>query len=392
MNPEMLDVAAQVEAALAVFAACVFAAWLLLWLLRRRSRSSATPARGAPGDAKPARPFLDEVRDEVHTSEPVEQDPGFFEPIDQLEALSKARAEHDRRDLEDARALRENLLERPDVQAALKALADERDEARANVPQGPDPAEIASSLAASRPLAHIDMATLALSSPAPGPSGSHFQGLTDHELELMVLGDFYRTLEACDRLPEDILMCKSLDYETGLPTSANDLKLAGEITLGGEALAREAYWSPDQLAKTHVRRTCDRCEYCTSGRLERCVSGPLLSRVRQKDWTALEAAQVLELRSRIQELFRVWETRGLIDRTPPILWTGNESHERARQNKDTWAARLTTEGLKLARARVPGTEYAHGPRSLLWAMSDEQKRRAPQWAQKEYVAEGGLIA
>lgn len=215
--------------------------------------------------------------------------------------------------------------------------------------------------------------------------------LNDENLELLILGDFWRARDCADRLPDDILACESLNYDTGLPDSANDILAPHAVRLSGESLVRDAFWSPDQLAKAHIRRPCGTCDTCRGGSLERCENGALLSRIHTRLWTKEECKDFVELRNRIQSLFRRWEIQGLIDRTPPYLWTGNETHERARKNKDTWAARLTTEGIEMAEARVPGTPYANGPKSLLWAMTDAQRRAAPQWAQKEFVEEGGRI-
>jgi len=232
--------------------------------------------------------------------------------------------------------------------------------------------------------------------------------LPDCDLELLVLGDFWRTLKfGIDRMAPDILALtrkQGLNWATGRPESANDLLAPGQIQFRNEKLLRHSYLCPWDLAAIHIQRSCDTCSECTSGNTARCESGPRLKYIPSREWTAEEAQDHAELEQRIQNLFRRWSKPpfSFIDRKPPLVLRPED--EQMKEEDDVWACRITQRGIEkcvsVFQGPTPPRFQNGGPwsnptdnrRSPLWCMTDVQRRNAPQWLQKEFTDEGGKIS
>jgi hypothetical protein len=222
--------------------------------------------------------------------------------------------------------------------------------------------------------------------------------VTDLELEEILLADFHRAGQQQDRLPDDPLalgLAGKLNQTTGVPESASDLKRHGAH---GEKLQRDGFIMPRNFALLHLLRPCKTCETCARGDEDRCENGPRLKYVEPEAWTDEEGRDIAELESRIQNVFRRWEAEGLLIREPPLFFSGSRAGDEqwiAPDEKDQWAARLTTKGIERAKAWATSPDapawVRDSRRSRLWCMTDEQRRRAPQWQQKEFIAEGGKI-
>jgi hypothetical protein len=233
--------------------------------------------------------------------------------------------------------------------------------------------------------------------------------LNEHDLELMILGDFWRQLRhGIDRIAPDVLGLGKegkLDWATGRPKSANDLLAPGKITERGERLLRHSYICPWDMAAVHLRRSCDLCESCTADKKDRCELAASLKNIPPSQWTAEEATDHALLENRIQGLFRRWAQvppagPGWIQRRPPL--TIRKEDEEYDDNDDVWACRITDRGIQAAVERFQGkapqftvggpwSNLADNRRSPLWLMTDDQRRRAPQWMQKEFQLEGGTV-
>lgn len=196
----------------------------------------------------------------------------------------------------------------------------------------------------------------------------------DATLELVVLGDIYRGLQqGRDRQPDDILAA-DVDWSSGLIINPAGLKPPSR-QLRGEALVRKAHLSPATIAGAHILDD----------------QGVALCRKPPAQWTDLESETHARMVEQLDNLLRRWEAAGLCRREPPVGFYDDRDRERADPDDAAWGARITTKGIEEARRRIPGTEYARGPTSLLWSMSAEQRRAAPQWAQKEFQDEGGHL-
>jgi hypothetical protein len=233
--------------------------------------------------------------------------------------------------------------------------------------------------------------------------------LSDPDLELMMLADFWRQLRhGVDRVAPDVLGLGKegkLDWHTGRPKSANDLLAPGKISERGERLLRHSYLCPWDLAAIHIMRSCDTCSACTDGKKERCENGPRLKYLPPAQWTQEEATDHAELEARIQNLFRRWAQEppagpGWIQRRPPLTIRPEDEHYD--DQDDVWACRITDRGIQACVERFQGKQPRFsqgGPwsnpldnrRSPLWVMTEDQRNRAPQWMQKEFTAEGGTV-
>lgn len=234
--------------------------------------------------------------------------------------------------------------------------------------------------------------------------------ISETDLEALLWVDVYKSGRLADRFPDDPLsLGKKLNYFSGAPESANDLKTTGKVRLRGEKLQREAFLMPRNLATIHLRRPCldmppvsrgETCAACLSGGV--CTDGPTLKYVGEENWTALEGEEVADLDSRIQAVFLRWEDAHYLVRRPPFLFSGSEGGDSAwtaKPGQDTWAAYLLPPGIAKAKAFVESKDAPSwvravlddNRRSSLWAMTPEQRANAPEWQQKEFREEGGTV-
>lgn len=227
--------------------------------------------------------------------------------------------------------------------------------------------------------------------------------VSEQELEWILWVDFHRARLAVDRYPDDPLsLGRGLNYATGAPESASDLKKPGQIKVRGEKLQREAFFMPLTLAMTHLRRPCRLCEACLKAEPERCEDGARYKYIHKDEWSEAEAENVNDLEQRIQGVFLRWEQLHYLDRRPPFLFTGSLAEEQrylAQPGQDSWCAYLLPPGIEKARQMCESPDapswvraaLLDNRRSPLWCMDPKRRAMAPQWQQKEFVEEGGKI-
>ena len=161
---------------------------------------------------------------------------------------------------------------------------------------------------------------------------------------------------------------KRIDYGSGLPFSANDLAAPGH-QLRGEQMVLQMAIIPDRVARDVL------------GLIDR---DPI-------DWTEKEAQLHAALVDRVSDTLEKWRRKGwVVFEAPIIVNPGLDAPTDGRI--PAMGVRPTRALIAEAKKVIPRhANLANRPLSPLWGMTPAARRAAPQWAQKEFVNEGGSL-